>query len=449
VTASATAPPPDAADDGAAADRVPATMRGRRRALIWTLIVLASLIGLGSILTTWVHRQMLDNQSWKDASAQLIQNPQVQEAVSVFLVSELYDNVDVASGLEQRLPDNLKPLASSLAGALRAPATDGVQRLLEGPRVQQLWVNANAAAQQKLVNVLENKTGHGISTGNGVVTLDLSQLVTEIGTELGVPDSALAKIPPDTGVITVMRSDQLSAAQSAVQAVRVLSTGLLVLVLAMYALAIYLAHGERRQTVRNIGFAFVLVGLAVLVLRTVAGNYAVDALTSPAGEHAGREAWLIGSAILSQIGWATILYGIIAVAGAILAGPTAAATAVRRRIAPVLNERPGVAWAGVAAVFLLLILWGGTHALRTGWGIVLLGALIAIGVAALRRQTLREFPGGEADEAVPSPPAPEPVVRQYTPGPSPAEEIARLGELRSAGSITDAEFERAKQKALA
>ena len=175
---------------------------------------------------------MLDNQAWKDASAQLIENPEVQDALSVFLVNELYDNVDVASGLEQRLPDNLKPLASPVAAALRQPATDGVKRLLEAPRVQQLWVNANAVAHQKLVNVLENKTGNGISTGNGVVTLDLSQLVTEIGTDLGVPASALAKIPPDTGVITVMRSDQLSAAQTAVQGVRVLSTGLLVLVLA-------------------------------------------------------------------------------------------------------------------------------------------------------------------------------------------------------------------------
>ena len=262
-------------------------MRGRRRALVWTLIVLASLIALGSILTTWVHRQMLDNQSWKDASARLIENPEVQNGLSVFLVNELYDNVDVASGLEQRLPADLKPLASPVAAALRQPATDGVKRLLEAPRVQQLWINANAVAQQKLVNVLENKTGHGISTGNGVVTLDLSQLVTEIGTELGVPASALAKIPPDTGVITVMRSDQLSAAQTAVQGVRVLSTGLLVLVLALYALAIYLARGERRQTLRNIGFAFVLVGLTVLVVRRVAGNVAVDALTSPQGERRG------------------------------------------------------------------------------------------------------------------------------------------------------------------
>jgi hypothetical protein len=395
VTDSAPEAPP-AAD----ADRVPGTLSGRRRALIWTLIVVASLIGLASILTTWVHRQMLDNQSWKDASAELIQDQQVQDALSVFLVNELYDNVDVAAALGERLPPDLKPLAGTVAGALRQPATESVQRLLAAPRVQQLWINANGVAQQKLVNVLENKTGNGISTGNGVVTLDLSELVTEIGTDLGVSASALDKIPPDTGVITVMRSDQLSAAQSAVQAVRVLSTGLLVLVLALYALAIYLARGERRETLRNVGYAFMLVGLAVLVVRRVAGNYAVDALTSPAGENAGKRAWLIGSEILSQIGWATILYGVIAVVGATLAGPTAAATSVRRRMAPVLNERPGLAWAGVAAVFLLLVLWGGTHALRTWWGIVLLGALIAAGVAALRHQTLREFPITQADPIV-------------------------------------------------
>ena len=383
----------------AAVDADPAAGRiGRgRRTLIWTLIIVASLIGLGAILTTWVHRQMLDNQSWTDASAELIANPEVQDTLSVFLVNELYDNVDVASGLEERLPADLKPLASPVAAALRQPATDGVKRLLEGPRIQQLWIDANAVAHQKLINVLENKTGNGIATGDGVVTLDLSQLVTEIGTDLGVPASALAKIPPDTGVITVMRSDQLSAAQTAVQGVRVLSTGLLVLVLGLFALAVYLARGERRQTLRNIGFAFVLVGLIVLVVRRVGGNVAVDALTSPQGKGAGREAWLIGSEILSQIGWATILYGAIVLAGTIFAGPTATATSVRGRVAPVLNERPGVAWAAVSAAFLLLILWGGTHALRTWWGILVLGALIVIGVVALRHQTLREFPGGRAD----------------------------------------------------
>src|SRR3954464_11381496 len=131
VTDAATAPSPEAASD-AAVERT--RMSGRRRALVWTLIVLASLIGLGSILTTWVHRQVLDNQSWTDASARLIENPEVQDALSVFLVNELYDNVDVAAGLQQRLPANLKPLATPIAAALRQPPMDGVQQLPQAPR---------------------------------------------------------------------------------------------------------------------------------------------------------------------------------------------------------------------------------------------------------------------------------------------------------------------------
>jgi hypothetical protein len=365
---------------------------GRRRAVIWALIVGASLIAIASVLTTWVHRQMLDEQSWKDASAELIEDPAVRDAVSVYLVNQLYDNVDVAAALDDRLPADLKPLAGTLAGALRQPATDAVDRLLDTTRIQQLWVDASSLAQQKLVNVLENKTGHGISTGNGVVTLDLSALVSELGAELGLSQSALDRIPPDAGVITVMRSDQLAAAQAGVQALRVLSTALLVLVLALYALAVYLARGERRRTLRNVGWAIVVVGIVVLVARRLTGRYAVEALTSPTSHEAGERTWLIGSSILAQIGWAAILYGAVVVLGTILAGPTAPATSVRRWIAPVLDARAGIAWAVVGGAYLLLVLWGPTHALRVLWGIVLLGALLAAGVLALRRETMREFP---------------------------------------------------------
>ena len=365
-------------------------LSGRRRALVWALVVLASLIGLGSILTTWVHRQMLDEQAWRQASTELIQNERVREALSVYLVDELYDNVDVSAALAQELPAALKGLAPTAAGALRQPATDAVDRLLDAPHVQQLFVDASSVAQSRLVNVLENKTGDGISTGNGTVTLDLGEVVQQLGNDLGLSASALSRIPPDAGVITVMRSDQLSAAQTAVQALRVLSTVLLVLVLGLYALAIYLAPGERRQTLRNIGWAVVLVGLIELVVRRIGGQVTVEALTTPATRATGHQVWLIGTEILGDIGWAVILYGGIALLGALLAGPSGPALALRRRIAPVLNDQQGIAWAIVAAAFLLAIVWGGTHALRTLWGVALLAALLAAGVLAFRHQTLRE-----------------------------------------------------------
>ena len=96
-----------------------------------------------------------------------------------------------------------------------------------------------------------------------------------------------------------------------------------------------------------------------------------------------------------------ILYGVIAVLGALLAGPTSYAVATRRRMAPVMNNRPGIVWAVAGAAFLLLVLWGGTHALRTWWGILLLGGLLAAGVAALRRESQLEFPGAEESAAAP------------------------------------------------
>ena len=288
------------------------------------------------------------------------------------------------------MPPALKGLAPTAAGALRQPATEGVDRLLDAPRVQQLFINASSLAQSKLVNVLENNTGAWIYDGSGVVTLDLGEVVKQLGTDLGLPASILDTIPPDAGVITVMRSDQLAAAQTAVQVVRVLSALLLVLVLGLYALAIYLAHGARRQTLRNIGWAVVLVGLIVLLVRRVGGHVTVEALTTPPTSATGHQVWLIGTAILGDIGWAVILYGGIALLGALLAGPSGPALAMRRRIAPVLNDQPGLAWVNVAAVFLLAIVWGGTHALRTLWGVALLGALLAAGVLAFRHQTLRE-----------------------------------------------------------
>lgn len=424
-----------------AAKAAPASLSRRRSIVVWVLVVLASVLMLVSILTTWVNRQVLDGTAWNHATTKVIQDPKVQSALATYTVNQLYEHVDVSQALQQRLPPNLKRLGPPLAGALQEPATQGVKLLLERPRVQQAFITASAVAQEKLVNVLENKTGHGISTGNGVVTLDLHELVTEVGEALGLPASALAKLPANTGTITLMRSDQLGAAQAGVQAVHVLSVWLLVAVLFLYGLAIYLARGKRRVTLRNSGIAFVVVGLVVLIIRRLLGNYIVNSLAHPGYQVATHHLWLIGTAILGQIGAAVVLYGVIATLGAVFAGPTQIATRLRRDVAPMLNERQGIVWAAVGFVYLLAILWGGTHALRTWWGILLLAGLAALGIVALRRQTLQEFPPG-AD------PEDDAVQAHFAGAGGAAAELSRLHELHQAGAINDDEFEQAKKLAL-
>jgi len=416
----------------AASSAEPVHLTRRRRIAVWSIVVLATLIALVGTLTVWVERQMLDDTAWKNASTKVIKDPEVQAALSTYVVNQLYENVDVSAALQQRLPPNLKQIADPLAAALRQPASNTVKFLLGRPRIQQLFVTTSGVAHDKLVNVLENKTGFGIETGNGVVTLNLHELVTQLGTQIGISQQTLARIPADAGVITIMSSDQLAAAQKGVRLIRILSAWALIAVLVLYALAIYLAHGARRVVLRNVGWSLVIVGVLVLVLRHFLGNYILDQLSSPGYKPSARHVWLIETEILGQIGGATIFYGAVAVGGALLAGVTRPAVALRGYIGPWLNERIWLVSGIVAVAYLALILWGPTHALRQWWGILLFAALLALGVYLLRKQTLAEAaaPGAAVSSAATS------------------AEIARLAELHDAGALSDEEFARAKTLAL-
>jgi hypothetical protein len=439
----------------------PAPLSGRRRTAVWALIVLASLLGLLAIVSLWINRQLLSQSASTQTSTAVIHDATVRHALAVYLVDQLYANVDVEAQVKQRLPSQLKPLAGPAAAALEDPAAQATTFLLARPRVQALFVSAASDTHKQLIDVLENKTGLGVTTANGTVQVNLGQLVRQIGTDVGLPASALDKLPPNAGVVTVMHSNQLGLAQTGVRAIRILSLWLLVLVLAMYALALYLAVGVRRQTLRNIGWAFVIVGLIVFVARRLTGDYVIGGLTTSAYQTPAQHIWVIGTSTLGDIGWATVLYGVLAVLGAVLAGPTRPATAVRRWIAPVLNDRPGVAGAAVGVAYLLVVLWGGTYALRTPVGIIILGGLVAAGVYAFRRQTQREFPdataGGDLRETLHTTAA---RVRSWASSRKPAsgwrighhrstaEELAHIADLHERGALSDEEFARAKAHIL-
>ena len=59
-----------------------APLSRKRRIVVWTLVVLATILALVSILTTWVNRQMLDNSAWNKATTQVIQDQKVQSALA-------------------------------------------------------------------------------------------------------------------------------------------------------------------------------------------------------------------------------------------------------------------------------------------------------------------------------------------------------------------------------
>lgn len=211
---------PVAADAGRASDRPVAT--GWHRWVPWVLIVLATIIALVSALNLWVKRQALSTDNWTNASSQLLADPDIRNAISVYLVNQLYDNVDVGQALEERLPPATKPLAPTIAGALEPALVQLANNVLARPRLQQLWVEANRRAHQLLIALLDGKHELLVST-NGNVVLDLRPLLEQFVEQTGLGERVLAKLPPDAGQLVVLQGNQLESARKAVKVIRVLS----------------------------------------------------------------------------------------------------------------------------------------------------------------------------------------------------------------------------------
>jgi hypothetical protein len=361
----------------------------RRRAIaVWSLVVLAALVLLVSSLTVWVKRQALDTDAWTNASGRLLEDPEVQDALSIYLVNTLYDNVDVAESIRRALPPERAGLAPIIAGGLQQVAVTAARRLFASPRFQALWEEANRRAHENLLAVLEGEDVRRFQTADGTVVLDLSGLVQRFADRLGLSE----RLPEDAGKITILKSDQLDTAQKTVKAIKAGSVLLVLVVLALFGLAIYLARGRRRTVLRASAASLIVVGLLVLIVRRTGGDWVVGSLVEvDAFRPAGEATWGIATELLRDIGFALIAYGIVGVVCAWLAGPTRLAVGIRRRVAPTFREQPAIVFGGVVVAYLLLILWGPTPASRQLLGIVVFGLILLFGVEMLRRQTLEEF----------------------------------------------------------
>jgi hypothetical protein len=356
----------------------------QRRKTVYALIAVASLISFLAVFAVWANRQLLETDTWTDTSSKLLEDEEIRTQVSFFMVDALYANVDVQAELEQGLPPRLQRLAGPLSGAIRQLALRLADEALQRPRVQELWENANRQAQETLLDVVE----HG---GDEPVTLDVGTIVAQLGQQLGVEDAA-AKLPPGVADIEIASNDNLVKVNKALKLLRTLALVLTIVALALFGLAIYLADGWRREALRTIGFAFIGVGIAVLVARSLAGSTVVNAVASTeAVKPAANNAWSIGTSLLNDQGGAMIFYGLFIVLGAWLSGPTGFARSARRAIAPIL-ERRAIAYFTLAIILLLLFWWSptpGFHRLPTA---LLLIALSIVGLEFLRNRAIKDFP---------------------------------------------------------
>ena len=368
---------------------------GSRSTSRWSNIVVAvaTVLAILSVFSVWARTQLLDTDEWVGLSTELLEQPEVQQALSAYLVEEVYADGKVTAGLEQLLPEDLSGLAGPLAGVIRGPVTDGVENLLASDRFQQLWEAANRGAHQALVSVLRGEDVAGLSTADGTVVLELRPLVVAAGETVGLSQDRLDAIPPDAGRVVIFESGELDEVQGVVATLEFLAWLMFVLVIALYAVAVYLASGGRITALRNVGLSLIVVGVITITAQAIAVRALVQALVEdPSSRPIADSVVQIGTALLRQQAWSAVIYGLLIAGFAALRGDRRFAVAARRTLAPALNASTGALAGGTAVVLLLLIWWSPGRAFE-GWTTGLLLIALVIGaVAALRAQTQREYP---------------------------------------------------------
>ncbi len=452
---------------------VPKASRGRRIS-VRIILVIAAILTVVSIFAVWANRQILNANHWSDTSTALLQNDAVRTQISDYLVDQVYANVNVSGQLSNALPPRLQPLAGPIAGGLQNLAQKAAFQLLGRPRVQSAWRAANKLTAQQFINIVEGKSKLVELNGNAVY-VDLRPILGDLSSQLGLPASITDKIPPDAGRLKVMTSNQISTVQNGVDLLRGIAIVAPIVVLLLFALAVYLYTGRRRHTLWIIGIDLVIAGLLVIIVRNFAGHQIVNSLVkNDSVKPAAQATWSIGTRLLSDVAQSVVLIGLAVMLAAALAGPRRPARWFRRKIAPWLRERRLASYGVALVILLLLVWWAPIPALRMPIPVLITIVLIWLGIEALRRQTMEEFPDAQFGDTFagmrsqtdrvgawfqerrhprqPGSDSPPTQPMAAPPGPSgEADKLARLerlAALRDSGALTDAEFADQKRTLL-
>jgi DNA-binding FrmR family transcriptional regulator len=161
--------------------------------VVWTLIVLASVLLVFSITANWVQRETLDTNEVVDSTDEILGDEDVQEQLSIYAVDQLDAAVDVQGEIEARLPSSAQALAAPVAAATRQLAPNVAQRALASPEVRGIITRAVRRAHEQLVGLIRDESEY-VSTTGGDVTLDYGSVVADLAARLGVDPATISQV---------------------------------------------------------------------------------------------------------------------------------------------------------------------------------------------------------------------------------------------------------------
>ncbi|WMX46201.1 hypothetical protein RGF97_17040 [Streptomyces roseicoloratus] len=339
-------------------------VRWARRVSSAVLLVLTCILVPVALLTVWVHDIALDTDRYVQTVAPLASDPDI-EAAAVARITHAADvrvdggqvMADVSDwlkkeGLPPRAADAVRKLGPQLDSAVDGAVRKIATRFVESDRFENVWTTANRAAHNAVVHALTGQGRGAVGVDGGTVTLDIGEAVDRVKEDLvnaGVGPAD--KIPDVDKQMVLFQSDQLGKVRGLAHALDVVGNWFPVIVVAIGAAGVLLAHRRRRALARTaLGAAFAC--LVVVIGLVVARRYYLDHLPSQVQSKAAAASVFDTLLHFLRVALRTaIVLGLVVALGAYLIGPGWLPVAVRGAA-----ERT----ADSAAA------WGYDHHVRTG-----------------------------------------------------------------------------------
>ena len=364
-----------------------------KRISSWVLVVVACILSVLSVVTVFARNQLLNTDAYVNTVAPLASNPAIQTQVAKQVSQNLITRTNVESRVKQALPPKAGFLATPITSGLETVTDELALKAVQSEQFYTLWVGANRAAHKQLVAVLTGSSEGSLSSKNGKVTIDLSQVEVNVKEKLDAKGiTVFDKVPAVKGLNFVLfQSKDLTKIQKLIKLLNDLAIVLPIVALVCFAGAVALARNRRRGLVRAaIGLAVSMA--AILVVLAVARNQYLSGL-SPNQSVAANQAVIdtVTGALREAVRIILVASALIAIV-ALVAGNRR----VRTRMADgtqsrwvtadplhgfVVRHRKILQWGTIAVGLLVLVVWDSPTTLVAV--VVVLIALVLVGLIGL------------------------------------------------------------------
>jgi len=244
-----------------------------RSVLSWVTLVLACLLAVLSVVAIYARNEVLNTDAFVATVGPLARSQAIQEAVATKVADKVNSEVNFDQQLNHYLPKKLDFLSAPVASAAQTAVYQVTLRIVQSRQFQTLWLRAVRDSHVQVVDLLTGRSEGAFSSSNGVVSVDLGTVETQVKQQLVHAGLGfVAKVPNyHAPALVLFKSNQLLRLQRLARLLNRLALALPVLTLLLFAGTVALNRDRRRGVMRS-GAGLAISMAAVLVLAAVGRN---------------------------------------------------------------------------------------------------------------------------------------------------------------------------------